>query len=165
MPFILTLTPQYMAREIRKTPPVSFLKTQRYAERNADKLKATANSKRGAGSTRIPSNSQKKAIPRRRPRRCRTGEAVWANVKPGNASTRLTTRTGRRRAMANRVFSLDRLVYSDGRPTRYCVPGRCCAFEHDSAYNPRSSTPKPHSLRCACRCRPSPISDERAAQW
>ena len=26
--------------------------------------------------------------------------------------------------MANQVFVLDRLVYSDGRPTRYCVPGR-----------------------------------------
>ena len=26
--------------------------------------------------------------------------------------------------MANQVFTLDRIVYSDGRPTRYCVPGR-----------------------------------------
>ena len=26
--------------------------------------------------------------------------------------------------MAKQVFVLDRLVYSDGRPTRYCVPGR-----------------------------------------
>ena len=26
--------------------------------------------------------------------------------------------------MANQVFTLDRLVYSNGRPTRYCVPGR-----------------------------------------
>jgi len=26
--------------------------------------------------------------------------------------------------MANQVFTLDRLVYSDGRPTKYCVPGR-----------------------------------------
>jgi hypothetical protein len=42
LPFILTLTPQYAAREIRRTPPVSFLKIQRYAERNADKLKAIA---------------------------------------------------------------------------------------------------------------------------
>jgi hypothetical protein len=25
--------------------------------------------------------------------------------------------------MANQVFALDRLVYSDGCPTRYCVPG------------------------------------------
>ena len=41
-PFILTLTGQYVAREIRKTPPVSYLKIQRYAERNADKLKAIA---------------------------------------------------------------------------------------------------------------------------
>ena len=42
MPFILTLTPQYVAREIEKTPPVSYTKVQRYAERNADKLKAIA---------------------------------------------------------------------------------------------------------------------------
>jgi len=42
MPFTLTLTPQYAAREIKKAPPVSYLKVQRYAERNADKLKAKA---------------------------------------------------------------------------------------------------------------------------
>jgi hypothetical protein len=42
MPFTLTLTPQYVAREIQKTLPVSYLKVQRYAERNADKLKAKA---------------------------------------------------------------------------------------------------------------------------
>ena len=42
IPFVLTLTPQYVAREIRKTLPVSYLKVQRYAEQNADKLKAIA---------------------------------------------------------------------------------------------------------------------------
>ena len=42
IPFILTLTPQYVARESGKTLPVSFIKIQRYAERNADKLKAIA---------------------------------------------------------------------------------------------------------------------------
>ena len=41
-PFTLTLTPQYVAREMKKKPPVSYLKVQRYAERNADKLKAKA---------------------------------------------------------------------------------------------------------------------------
>jgi hypothetical protein len=41
-PFTLTLTPQYVAREIQKKRPVSYLKVQRYAERNADKLKAKA---------------------------------------------------------------------------------------------------------------------------
>jgi hypothetical protein len=41
-PFTLTLTPQYVAREIKKALPVSYLKVQRYAERNADKLKAKA---------------------------------------------------------------------------------------------------------------------------
>ena len=42
MPFTLTLTPQYVAREVGKKLPVSYLKVQRYAERNADKLKAKA---------------------------------------------------------------------------------------------------------------------------
>ena len=42
MPFTLTLTPQYVAREVKKKPPVSYLRVQRYAERNADKLKAIA---------------------------------------------------------------------------------------------------------------------------
>ena len=42
LPFTLTLTPQYVAREVGKKLPVSYLKVQRYAERNADKLKAKA---------------------------------------------------------------------------------------------------------------------------
>jgi len=41
-PFTLTLTPQYVAREIKRALPVSYLKVQRYAEQNADKLKAIA---------------------------------------------------------------------------------------------------------------------------
>ena len=41
-PFTLTLTPQYVAREIKRALPVSYLKVQRYAEQNADKLKAKA---------------------------------------------------------------------------------------------------------------------------
>jgi hypothetical protein len=49
MPFILTLTPQYVAREIQKTLPVSYLKVQRYAERNAEKLKAKAKFERERG--------------------------------------------------------------------------------------------------------------------
>ena len=49
MPFTLTLTPQYVAREIRKTLPVSYLKVQRYAKRNADKLKAIAKFERERG--------------------------------------------------------------------------------------------------------------------
>src|SRR5262249_20938325 len=49
MPFILTLTPEYVAREIKKALPVSFLRVQRYAERNADKLKAIANVERERG--------------------------------------------------------------------------------------------------------------------
>ena len=48
-PFTLTLTPQYVAREVKKKLPVSYLKVQRYAERNADKLKAIAKSARERG--------------------------------------------------------------------------------------------------------------------
>ena len=47
--FTLTLTPQYVAREVKKAPPVSFLRVQRYAERNAEKLKAIAKSERERG--------------------------------------------------------------------------------------------------------------------
>ena len=43
------LTPQYVAREIQKKLPVSYLKVQRYAERNADKLKAKAKLERERG--------------------------------------------------------------------------------------------------------------------
>ena len=50
MPFTLTLTPQYVAREIKKALPVSYLKVQRYAERNAEKLKAKAKLERERGS-------------------------------------------------------------------------------------------------------------------
>jgi len=49
MPFTLTLTPQYVAREVKKAPPVSFLRVQRYAEQNADKLKAIAKFERERG--------------------------------------------------------------------------------------------------------------------
>jgi hypothetical protein len=50
MPFTLTLTPQYVAREIKKALPVSYLKIKRYAERDADKLKAIAKLERQRGS-------------------------------------------------------------------------------------------------------------------
>ena len=49
MPFTLTLTPQYVAREVKKKLPVSYLRVQRHAERNADKLKAIAKIERERG--------------------------------------------------------------------------------------------------------------------
>ena len=49
MPFTLTLTPQYVAREMKKALPVSFLRVQGYAERNADKLRAIAKLERERG--------------------------------------------------------------------------------------------------------------------
>lgn len=45
IPFILTLTPQYVAREIGKTP--TFPEIQKYAEQNADELKAIATFEKG----------------------------------------------------------------------------------------------------------------------
>jgi hypothetical protein len=47
----LTLTPQYVAREIKKALPVSFLRVQRYSERNAENLKAIAKIERERGSS------------------------------------------------------------------------------------------------------------------
>jgi hypothetical protein len=38
-----------VAREIKKALPVSFLRVQRYAERNADKLKSIAKLERERG--------------------------------------------------------------------------------------------------------------------
>jgi hypothetical protein len=49
MPFTLTLTAQYVAREMKKKLPVSFLRVQKYAERNADKLKGIAKLERERG--------------------------------------------------------------------------------------------------------------------
>jgi hypothetical protein len=51
MPFILTLTPQYVARAISKTSP-TFPDIQKYAEQNADQLKAIATFEIARGFTR-----------------------------------------------------------------------------------------------------------------
>jgi hypothetical protein len=51
MPFVLTLTPQYVARETGKTPPVSFPEMTKYAEQNALMLEAIARFERGRGYT------------------------------------------------------------------------------------------------------------------
>jgi hypothetical protein len=52
-PFVLTLTPQYVAREIGKAPPPTFHEIQKYAEQNADKLKAKASFEKGRGFTTL----------------------------------------------------------------------------------------------------------------
>jgi hypothetical protein len=49
MPFILTLTPQYVARAIGKTP--TFADIQKYAEQNADQLKNKATFEKARGFT------------------------------------------------------------------------------------------------------------------
>jgi hypothetical protein len=51
MPFILTLTPQYVARELKKTPPLAFAEITKYAEQNADKLKGIASFQKQSGYT------------------------------------------------------------------------------------------------------------------
>jgi hypothetical protein len=48
VPFILTLTPQYVARAIGKTAPTDI---RNYAEQNADKLKAIATFEKARGVT------------------------------------------------------------------------------------------------------------------
>jgi len=48
MPFILTLTPEYVARAIGKT---FFTDIQEYAEQNADKLKTIATLEKARGFT------------------------------------------------------------------------------------------------------------------
>jgi hypothetical protein len=49
MPFVLTLTPQYVARAIGKTPPVTFHEIERYAYDNAGDLRAMALFGKGSG--------------------------------------------------------------------------------------------------------------------
>ena len=41
-PFVLTLTPQYVARTLGKTPPVSFHEIEKYADDNAGDLREMA---------------------------------------------------------------------------------------------------------------------------
>jgi hypothetical protein len=49
LPFVITLTPQYVARAIRKTAPVSFNEIERYADENAGDLRAMALLEKGTG--------------------------------------------------------------------------------------------------------------------
>lgn len=51
MPFVLTVSPQYVARETGKTPPVSFADMSKYVQQNADKLKGIASFEKGRGFT------------------------------------------------------------------------------------------------------------------
>ncbi len=48
-PFVLTLTPQYVARVGGKTPPVSFHEIERYADDNAGDLREMALLEKGTG--------------------------------------------------------------------------------------------------------------------
>jgi hypothetical protein len=49
MPFIVTLTPQYVARALGKTPPVTFHEIEKYAYDNAGDLRAMALLEKGSG--------------------------------------------------------------------------------------------------------------------
>src|SRR5262249_45966448 len=48
-PFVLTLTPQYVARALGKTPPVSFHEIEKYADDNAGALREMAFREKGTG--------------------------------------------------------------------------------------------------------------------
>jgi hypothetical protein len=48
-PFVLTLTPQYVARVLRKTPSVSLHEIERYADDNAGDLREMALLEKGTG--------------------------------------------------------------------------------------------------------------------
>ena len=48
-PFVLTLTPQYVARALGKTPPVSFHEIEKYADDNAGDLREMAFQEKGTG--------------------------------------------------------------------------------------------------------------------
>ena len=48
-PFVLTLTPQYVARALGKTPPVSFHEIEKYADDNAGDLREMALLEKGTG--------------------------------------------------------------------------------------------------------------------
>jgi hypothetical protein len=49
MPFVLTLTSQYVARALGKTPPVTFHEIEKYAYDNAGDLRAMALLEKGSG--------------------------------------------------------------------------------------------------------------------
>jgi hypothetical protein len=48
-PFVLTLTPQYVARASGKTPPASFHEIERYVDENAGDLREMAFREKGTG--------------------------------------------------------------------------------------------------------------------
>ena len=48
-PFVLTLTPQYVARAMGKTPPASFHEIEKYADENAGDLREMALREKGTG--------------------------------------------------------------------------------------------------------------------
>jgi hypothetical protein len=52
-PFVLTLTPQYVARASGKTPPVSFHEMERYADENAGDLREMAFREKGTGRSNL----------------------------------------------------------------------------------------------------------------
>ena len=48
-PFVLTLTPEYVARALETTPPVSFHEIEKYADDNAGDLREMAFQEKGTG--------------------------------------------------------------------------------------------------------------------
>jgi hypothetical protein len=48
-PFVLTLTPQYVAHALRKALPVTLEEIEEYAQQNKDRLRAIAHDARACG--------------------------------------------------------------------------------------------------------------------
>jgi hypothetical protein len=48
-PFVLTLTPQYVARALCKAPPVTLEDIEEYAQKNEDQLRAMAHEAKAFG--------------------------------------------------------------------------------------------------------------------
>ena len=53
VPFVLTLTPQYVAQALGKTPPVTYLEITKYLHDNAGDLRAKAAFEKGRGRTTL----------------------------------------------------------------------------------------------------------------
>jgi hypothetical protein len=48
-PFVLTLTPQYVARALRKALPVTLEEIEEFAQKNEDRLRAVARGAKACG--------------------------------------------------------------------------------------------------------------------
>jgi hypothetical protein len=62
-PFVITLTPQYVARVLGKTPPLTFHDIEKYADENAGDLREMALREKGTGRLNLVGPGQAAALP------------------------------------------------------------------------------------------------------